>query len=286
MASILVLKKLWKAYFLASALDFTTFNLKNNSTEDTDKTDLITMYTLTEKGFNCYSGGAKATRIEKTKALADYPLAQKILHPCHSRTKMNCSEPYCQKCMRGLFTLDYYNKLDNMKEVFDIEKYRKNHIEYLISLIRLKDNEFFVELFEMMNEKYPEEIKKAKKIFEERTKPVSRHDYNTMKRIYDIVCKLMTVNNLKENIVKFFKDKEFNKIYKIGGSIAGDKIVEMIKEDFLFVDRLTGTLSECDGGFILSTDDAQIKFAETNLKKQGCNKYYTIFDIYNEIVKK
>ncbi len=285
MASVLALKKLWKAYFLASALDFTTFSLINSSTEDTDKTDLLTMYTLTENGFTCYSGGAKASRIEKTKALADYPLAQKVLHPCHSRTNMNCSEPHCQKCMRGLFALDYYDKLDNMKAVFDVEKYRKNKKEYFVSLIKSKDNEFFVELYGMMKEKYPKEMEEAEKTYKERTAPISRGEFNTVKRIYDVVCNLMSLDNPKQFIVDFFKTKGIQKLYKIGGSVAGNKIIDMIKDEFEIVSLQTGKSSECDAAFIISTNDADIKLAKTNLGKQGCKKYYTIFDIHAECLK-
>ena len=162
MASVLTLKKLWKTYLFSSAIDFTSFNLLNNSTADTDKYELLCMHVLSVPDFFCFSAGAKTDRVDKTLALVDNMVAQKTLHPCLKADKKNCSLPTCNKCLRGLLTLDLYNKLDNMNEVFDVDLYRRKRQKYLIELCDLRNNEFFEKLYKLFCKKYPTAMAKAR----------------------------------------------------------------------------------------------------------------------------
>ena len=69
-----------------------------------------------------------------TLKISSNPLSYKYLDVCingsfveKTNTFLNCST--CSKCMRTLITLDYYKKLENFKNIFDLNKYynKKDH---------------------------------------------------------------------------------------------------------------------------------------------------------------
>ena len=66
-----------------------------------------------------------ATRIEKTKVIADDPIANKFLDVCFCFN--NCGK--CSKCRRTLVTLDILGKVDNFKESFNIEDFKPSQTE-------------------------------------------------------------------------------------------------------------------------------------------------------------
>ena len=152
-------------------------------------------------------------RIEKTKALSENNLAHKYLHPCFTKEKYNCSKPVCLKCLRALLTLDYYGKLGSFKHVFDIEKYKNNKQEYLISLISKKDHEYLKQLYELYKYTYPKEMEIAEKVLELRTKPVKREEFNLINKCYKISTDLLKINNPKQLILDFFKKQNCAYIY-------------------------------------------------------------------------
>ncbi|WP_019002898.1 hypothetical protein [Succinimonas amylolytica] len=162
MANVLSLRKLWKTYYFSSAEPFTSFNLIDNSKTDTSKHELLSMHILAIPGFNCYSTGCTVSREEKTIRIADYPIAQKYLHPCFRVGFVNnCSNPTCSKCLRALLTLDLHNKLLSFKDVFDIDKYSKNRIKFFIRAFNLKDNEYISNLYVGLKSKYPKLMEQA-----------------------------------------------------------------------------------------------------------------------------
>lgn len=74
-------------------------------------------------------------RFEKTKALADYKIAQKYLDVCFQFN--NCGK--CLKCLRTLVTLDILNALDNFRECFDIDSFKHNRVDAYFWLLRTAD---------------------------------------------------------------------------------------------------------------------------------------------------
>ena len=62
------------------------------------------------------------TRIEKTRAIGDWDIAQDYLDVCFHFN--NCGT--CAKCYRTLVTLDLLGKVDDFGRVFDIKKYYRN----------------------------------------------------------------------------------------------------------------------------------------------------------------
>ncbi len=279
--TILTLKKLFGTYIYSSGYDYSNFSLNDNLTTDPADYELLLMHILSNPDFMCFSGGATVNRIDKTIALTEYPLARKTLHPCFKNGKINCSLPNCSKCMRGLFTLDYYDKLDEMSEVFDIEKYRKNRPQYLISLIKSKKSPNFALLYDMFEKKYPEDMKYAQEKLEKDSDMVSREEYDVLLRAYDTLLLLLSKEVPKNTIVNYFKNKGIKKLYYAGDSRFGRKIVELLSEDIEIISFKTGNINTCDAVFIGSTSDKVIaKMKEEILKKINSEKdIYTIVDI-------
>ena len=158
MSMVLTLKKLWNIYYFSSASPFTTFTLQDNATLQTGRYDLLTMHALTTPDFFIYSGGVKANRVRKTVELLDFDLAKKVLHPCDTRDSQNCSDPTCAKCLRALLTYDAYGRLDEVTELFDVERYEREKDKYFKRMIVHKDNPYIKDLYAMLSAKYPERV--------------------------------------------------------------------------------------------------------------------------------
>lgn len=126
--AIYILQKFWKIYFLGSVgEDYASFSLKENDLHDSAEYDLLSLQCFSTSGLKIYSEGGAKTRLEKTKDLVDFKVAQKYLHVCTAKP-YNCG--VCSKCRRTLVTLDLLDKLDNFDEVFDVIYYKKNRSEY------------------------------------------------------------------------------------------------------------------------------------------------------------
>lgn len=94
------------------------------------------------------------TRFDKTQFLSEVPETKEWLSVCW-RDIDNCSE--CPKCIRTLSTLELLGQIDEYNEIFDIAKYRRNHIWHWAKIISLSKNDYFY------NEIYQEAVKRDKK---------------------------------------------------------------------------------------------------------------------------
>lgn len=152
--AIYCMQKLWKTYFYGSSgRDFSAFNLKNNSTKSSALYELLSLPCFSTKNLRIYSEGATKTRIEKTKDIADNPIVQKYLHVCCTNGN-NCN--WCLKCKRTILTLDALGKLNDFRDVFNIEYYKKNKQEYLKWLY--KEHIFDGKMHDAIYEYYKKEI--------------------------------------------------------------------------------------------------------------------------------
>lgn len=268
MAAILSLKKLWKIYYFAASETFYAFKLDNHLTDDPDRYELLLMHVFSTNDFLCYSGGAKSDRIVKTKELADFDLAQKILHPCHTKQKKNCSLPSCDKCLRGLLTLDYYDKLDAMKDVFHVDLYKQNRMDYFVRLASRRDNKYLKELYEMLSEKYPDKMKKATQIHEKSMSTIPKKKYDVLKTTYSKTLKLLSVGNPKETILEFFKNKNIRRIGYIGTSNFGEQILNLVKDEIICTKFKSSDINQYDGIYILSISKSDIDKSQRDLNTE------------------
>ncbi len=122
-ACVLSIQKLVGTYLLSSSRKATQFEIDPYISE---AFDLLIVPLASTESLTFYLSGAEKTRIEKIKELTEYDISYKWLHPCARRglDEKNCG--HCSKCLRDLATLWYFGELDKYKEVFDIDKYKKN----------------------------------------------------------------------------------------------------------------------------------------------------------------
>lgn len=155
LANILAIKRLYKIYLISAGKPYNAFSLTNHLTNNSDTYELLTCLALSSPGFSLMSGGSGQYRYDKFKYCIDHDIAQKYLHPCFDHQDRNCSLPSCVKCLSALTALDLNNKLEQMKNVYDIELYKKNRIDYLAKLILLKDHHYCVQIYHGMMKKEP-----------------------------------------------------------------------------------------------------------------------------------
>ena len=118
-ACVLALQKLFKVYYCSSAGWPDYFDL--TLSEGSEHYEALLCQCLSTE--NCaFILSDYVTRIEKTKALADYELAWDYLDVCFNFR--NCG--HCSKCYRTLITLDILGVVDKFNPVFDVETYKKN----------------------------------------------------------------------------------------------------------------------------------------------------------------
>ena len=291
MAAVLSLKKLWRIYYFASSYDFTSFTLKNNFTNDPAHYEVLCMHTLSVPDFICYSGGACYNRFEKTKALIDYPVAQKTLHPCHSKGEKNCSKPDCDKCLRALLVFDYYDKLDNFQNVFDIAAYRRNHNKYLYNLVKLYHNSFsrafYEQIYDLIKEKYPHEMAQAEALYEWDASPtVQKWEYNIINRSYETALAMLKLDNPSSVLKNYFTSVGIKKLYISGAPRLGEVIKTLLSnfpDEIQVFDYHNGKAQNCDAVLILDAANSVIERKSKVFEGAGIQKknIYSFFDLKN-----
>ena len=169
LAEILCLKKLWKTYLFSAGYTPKEYIIKDTRHADSSHYDDLTTKALSVPDLKILCSGEDVSRYEKTKILADYPMAQKYLRPCfnymslNKKQKMNmtnCGRSLCPKCLRLLVSADVSGNLEKFKNVVDIEKYKKHRRRYLRLVVWGKNRSpFMAELYPLCLEKYPKLVK-------------------------------------------------------------------------------------------------------------------------------
>lgn len=132
--AIYALRKLWKRYYYASTgCDLQSyFMLEDNHKSDSAHYDLIALPAFSIPSLRICNQGIGVSRFEKTKALSDYIPARRYLNVCIVCGNGGCGK--CAKCLRTMWILDALGKLDNFKEVFDVNAYRANYSRNMMLL--------------------------------------------------------------------------------------------------------------------------------------------------------
>ena len=126
----LALQKLWGTfYYGSSGYDFTGFTVEKVEKGDSALYDLLSLNVFSTRWLRFYSEGAAKTRFEKTRDVANYPPARKYLHVCTHDDGPCCNT--CEKCCRTIMTLDALGRLDDFRDIFDVDYYRRNRKWYL-----------------------------------------------------------------------------------------------------------------------------------------------------------
>ena len=126
----LALKKFWRTfYYGSSGYDFTGFSLDKVEKGDCALYDLLSLNVFSTRSIRFYTEGGAKTRFEKTRAVAEFSPARKYLHVCTRDDGPCCNN--CEKCCRTIMTLDALGKLDDFRQIFDVDYYRRNRKWYL-----------------------------------------------------------------------------------------------------------------------------------------------------------
>lgn len=128
---ILLLQKGIKRYYYSAGYPYTDFRVyKSHKNEELDSAmyDLLTFYTISIGNLKVYSAGGNIKRIDKTRVLCSYPPAHKYLNVCVARPK---NDGICFKCVRTQLSIDAVGNIDDFKDVFDVESYKRNRKQYI-----------------------------------------------------------------------------------------------------------------------------------------------------------
>ena len=145
-AVVYILQKLFSYYYFSSGTTFMDFSLNNNQKEDPAYYEIFLLDILSTKNLRFYSEGGTLSRLEKTNLVSDYLPSYKYLHVCSDEAH-NCMK--CEKCVRTILSLNMIGKLDNYKDVFDIDFFLKNKKAFLYTLYKefCIRNPFYKELY-------------------------------------------------------------------------------------------------------------------------------------------
>lgn len=127
--AILGLQKLFSKYYISAGFDIKDFDI---TSEENDDYDMFNLLVASNESTTFYSTGLEATRFERTKFIAQFPVTYDKLTVCMCGND-NCGN--CEKCMRTLGALYALNSLDNYRKSFDIDQFKKHKI---LNLARIR----------------------------------------------------------------------------------------------------------------------------------------------------
>lgn len=120
-SAVLALQKLFGVYYYSSAYDITDFQI---NPDDCAHFDLLTASNVSNEQVTFYSVGQEVSRIDKEKYISKYDIVKQRLNVCVISDN-NCS--HCEKCIRTMAGLYAIGELDNFKNVFDVDDFKKSY---------------------------------------------------------------------------------------------------------------------------------------------------------------
>jgi hypothetical protein len=138
-----------RRFLFASSHEWKTISV--GPTQDMTEADPILLPALSTERIELCAVGTEYTRVEKTRLIADMPLAQRYLDVCIMEGgESNCSR--CEKCLRTILTLELLGKLEEFEDRFDLEEYRKRRIDFLSLVLTEGEKPFHLEITEFIRE--------------------------------------------------------------------------------------------------------------------------------------
>lgn len=88
--------------------------------------------------------GCQYRRVDKIAKIVNLEIAKKYLNVCrvYSEDSHNCG--VCEKCLRTLLPLEILGKLDDFADIFDLESYKKESLNYKAKCVAHVDDETFL----------------------------------------------------------------------------------------------------------------------------------------------
>lgn len=132
---VLSVQKSVRRYYFANNLSYDEilkYGLEYRDKDIFEYSESFLVHLLSTELLEIVIDGCEFTRAEKLERIQDWDIARKNLDVCVDADVdgRNCSK--CSKCMRTLLVLDAMGKLDNFKDVFDLETYRSEKLGGLL----------------------------------------------------------------------------------------------------------------------------------------------------------
>lgn len=127
---VLSLQRYIKRYYSSSNFSYDEVARFSKLTRDLDiaeYSESFLLHLISTENFELVSDGCQYERPVKTERISEWDFAQRHLNVCVSKKAdgvHNCS--CCKKCARTLLALEAMGKLEQFKEVFDLDVWRKN----------------------------------------------------------------------------------------------------------------------------------------------------------------
>lgn len=119
--TVLLFQKLIDVYYYSSTYNLNLFHLDPET--PAAYYDIYTLQNISTDSTLFYSSNSSYTRFRKIQTISNSQLAQKYLTVCTAKFH-NCGK--CAKCVYTLLSLDCLNALDDFKNVFNIEDYKRS----------------------------------------------------------------------------------------------------------------------------------------------------------------
>lgn len=150
LSCIYSLQSAFSKYYYSSGINARNFScIKPNTHSQLDAAyyDILTLSVASIPNLKFISSGGNISRIQKTQLISNYAPAYKYLNVCVQSVK---NDSTCFKCARTMLCLDAINRLENFKDVFDVNYYRTHKNEYIEKMYidgKWRHDEFLLSLF-------------------------------------------------------------------------------------------------------------------------------------------
>jgi hypothetical protein len=139
--SAFIFEDMLSCYLYSSTYPYRAINSRR---DDMAFIEPILLPLLSTETLRFESSGAGLARYEKVELVSTYPPAKQLLDVCVAppavrlnSKKINCSK--CWKCSRMMLNLDILGRLDEFSDVLDIEYYRQNKKDAVMTVLHSAD---------------------------------------------------------------------------------------------------------------------------------------------------
>ena len=187
---IMSLQKLISHYYFSSGYEASSYELVDH---DMTHYDLFSLPYFATENLDFFLAGSEVSRIEKVDYISNFEWTKNTLTVCGhwDENDHQCSQ--CSKCTRTMCELDVLGKLDEYKNRFDIETFRKNPEYYYGYVLMMKNRQGYCkEIYEEMRQRginipLSYWIAAFKKLFQRGFHPENPHARNYRTRNLDDV---------------------------------------------------------------------------------------------------
>ena len=158
-SAVMFLQRNIRRYYVASSghtyIQLWHFLGEHGRPDAIERINMLLLPWLSTESLDLVDDGTIYDRSQKTALIADYAPVTKYLNVCYGHDTLDTNCSVCIKCLRTLLTLEILGKLEAFKDVFDLEKYRREARRRFISetIVSRDRNLFSKHLMELAAER-------------------------------------------------------------------------------------------------------------------------------------